>query len=314
MLRHAIVLGFLVIVLAGPTAVALDVSVRVAPLGTTVTVRDADVAVHSDAAPSPPPAPPAPPASDPSLLPIVDEPLAIDLAPVTEAVFDTVDEVQLLAAAPTEAPAAAEEPAEDGPLEVVYVGHAPPAPLVAAPSAALVAVAAVTAAAPLAGGFGWERLRRLALAAALYTRIAKERLLDHTGRERLVLAVREHPGAAVTDLAVLAGIPRNTAVYHLRRLEREGLVSSSKNGRMRLYFAPGAEQRSHAPALAVLRHPTTQQVATAVGATPGIDQRALCERLGLAPSLAHWHATRLVSAGVVTRERDGRHVRYYPAR
>ena len=115
------------------------------------------------------------------------------------------------------------------------------------------------------------------------------------------------------DLARAADIPRNTAVYHLRRLEKEGLVSSVRQGRVRLYFAPGAlERRENADALAALRHPTTRAIAAHIGSAPGLDQRALCEKTGLTPSLAHWHANRLEDAGVVQRQREGRHVRYYP--
>ena len=141
---------------------------------------------------------------------------------------------------------------------------------------------------------------------------------DATEREgsrslRNVAAVRERPGQPLSDLARAADIPRNTAVSHLRRLEKEGLLSSVRQGRVRLYFAPGAlVRRENADALAALRHPTTRAIATQIGSAPGLDQRALCEKTGLTPSLAHWHATRLEDAGVVQRQREGRHVRYYP--
>ena len=64
--------------------------------------------------------------------------------------------------------------------------------------------------------------------------------------------------------------------------------------------------------LAAVRHPTTASIAREVGAKPGLDQQELCSRFDLAPSLAHWHAKRLVQAGVVEQRRDGRFVRYYP--
>jgi predicted transcriptional regulator len=197
----------------------------------------------------------------------------------------------------------------------VRLDAAPPAPAASplAPAAALAAVAAVSAAGPAAAVVGWERLRRLVPLAALYTRIAKERLLDHGGRERLLDLVRASPGIALADAARLAGLRRNTAVYHLSRLEKEGLVSSLRKGRARLYFAPGGlDQRAHADALAALRHPVTLDIAQEVGEKPGLDQQSLCARFGIAPSLAHWHANRLVESGVVTAQRDGRRVRYYP--
>lgn len=211
-------------------------------------------------------------------------------------------------------------PSADGPDAPAHVAtassHAPaaPAPPVMEPAAlAFGATVAVAAAAPAAAGFAWERLRRVGWLALLYSRIAKERLLDHTCRERLLDAIRATPGMAVADLAQNAAVPRNTVTYHLRVLEREGLVSSTRNGRNRLYFAPGSlPQRANAGAFATLRHQTTLAMARAIGETPGVDQKALCERVGLSASLAHWHADRLVASGLVDKRREGRFVRYYP--
>jgi predicted transcriptional regulator len=180
-------------------------------------------------------------------------------------------------------------------------------------SAALVAAVAAGAAVAPAAPFAWDRLKRLAFLAALYTRIAKERLLDHGSRDRLLTVIRERPGLPVTDLADAAGVPRNTATYHLRRLEREGLAVSQRSGRVRVWFVPGGlARKDEASAFAALRHDTTRAIAMEVAAQPGLDQQALCARFGLAPSLAHWHADRLVQSGLVRKERDGRHVRYYP--
>ncbi|HUR67893.1 MAG TPA: winged helix-turn-helix transcriptional regulator, partial [Candidatus Thermoplasmatota archaeon] len=132
-------------------------------------------------------------------------------------------------------------------------------------------------------------------------------------RERLLDAIRAQPGLAVADLAEAARVPRNTVTYHLRVLEREGLVSSTRQGRNRLFFAPGSlPQRASADALATLRHETTFAVAKAIGASPGVDQKALCAQIGLSPSLAHWHADRLVATGLIDKRREGRFVRYYP--
>lgn len=211
--------------------------------------------------------------------------------------------------------AGAQAPA-NAPMERHFVGHTAPATSTQTQAqvslAALATVAAVGAAAPTSM-LSWDRLRRLAFAAALYTRIAKDRLLDHGARDALLTRVRASPGISLGDAAQAANIPRNTAVYHLRRLEKEGLVTSTVEGRSRLFFAPGSlDQLPKAAAVAALRHPMTADIATEVGASPGVDQQALCARFGLAPSLAHWHATRLVESGIVTRARDGRHVRYYP--
>ena len=292
-------------------------------LGLLAEPAQADASAPQPPAEDEPPAPEPSPAAEPEpapaerpglLAPIV--PVVQQVAPLAQPVLDAApadfDVAWLLdPRAPAEAPAVAPAPAAPEPVAVAAVGAEPAGPSPVS-TGILVAGIAAASAAP-AATFGWERLRRFGLLAVLYARIAKERLLDHGARERLLDRIRQSPGAPLADLARAADIPRNTAVYHLRRLEKEGLVSSVRQGRVRLYFAPGAlERRENADALAALRHPTTRAIATHIGSAPGLDQRALCERTGLTPSLAHWHATRLEDAGVVQRQREGRHVRYYP--
>jgi DNA-binding transcriptional ArsR family regulator len=189
----------------------------------------------------------------------------------------------------------------------------PAAALPASPTLVALASAAAIASVAAAPAFDWERLRRFGFVAALYARIAKDRLLDHARRETLLSVVRDRPGLTLRDAAEASGIPRNTATYHLNRLEKEGIVTSARQGRSRLYFAVGGEARkSHADAFAALRHDKARALALAVGDAPGMDQQALCARLGLAPSLVHWHADRLLASGVLRKEREGRHVRYHP--
>jgi DNA-binding transcriptional ArsR family regulator len=212
-------------------------------------------------------------------------------------------------AAPAAAPVRGPAPFTAAPA----AGPASDAP--AAPSAALVALASAAALTSVAAapGFDWERVRRFGFVAALYARIAKDRLLDHARRETLLGVVRDRPGMTLSDVAEASGIPRNTATYHLNRLEKEGILTSARQGRSRLYFAVGGDVRkAQADAFAALRHDKARALALAVGEAPGVDQQALCARLGLAPSLVHWHADRLLAAGVLRKEREGRHVRYHP--
>lgn len=239
------------------------------------------------------------------------ERLASEIAPRSPAEAPTDAQTFSTPVAPASAPATTTAPEAAADASLVALGVA----------------AAGTAAAPVAFSL-WDRVRRFGWLAILYTRIAKERLLDHGSRERLLVAIRARPGIAVADLAEASASPRNTITYHLRVLEREGLVSSTKNGRNRLFFAPGSlppraavdvngpatspSRQQVVAAIATLRHETTFAVAKAVGANPGVDQKSLCTALGLSPSLAHWHADRLVASGLVDKRREGRSVRYYP--
>lgn len=231
------------------------------------------------------------------------------------------------AAAPSDTPRAA-------PLApaAATVAPATPVPEEATLAAAAVAAVAVAGAAGAATGFApaWaEKVRRVFAAAtgahgaplrrigtflgvALYTRLARTELLDHEVRDRIYAAVRDRPGVTLAELAALGGVGRTAASYHLRVLAREGMVASRRDGRVRRFHANGTALDSPAR-LAALGHPSGQALAAAVRAEPGQDQSSLATRLGMSPSLAHWHLKRLEEANVVQKVRDGRKVRYFPA-
>lgn len=319
-MKPRFVIALVALVTLVPSAAALDLTVGVPRGALPIELPPVQLAV-SESQPHGGPASSSPSASSSSNAPLTvsglpslpPAPIVVDLRVADGLVDRSLGLVQgELPESPRSAPANVPQP--PAPMERVYVGHdAPAASSAITPVAALAAVAAVTAVGPAVATLSWERLRRFAPWAALYARITKERLLDHGGRERLLAAVRASPGIALSDAARIADIPRNTAVYHFMRLEKEGLVSSLRQGRTRLYFAPGGlDQRENASAIAALRHPVTLDIATEVGAKPGLDQQALCQRFGIGPSLAHWHAARLVDAGIVTAQREGRRVRYYP--
>lgn len=241
----------------------------------------------------------------------------IGAAPKLDLAYLTSHVQTLAPLAPAEAPAAAPRvaaPAGPAPIAAAAAdAGAPDAPAIDPIAVAVTAAAATAATTGSAVASLWERARRFLWLGLLYSRIAKERLLDHGSRERLLATIRATPGLAVADLAERTALPRNTVTYHLRVLERERLVSSTRNGRNRLFFAPGSlEKRDQAEAMATLRHETSLALARAIGESPGVDQKQLCARVGVSPSLAHWHADRLVASGVVDKRREGRSVRYYP--
>lgn len=257
-------------------------------------------------------------------LPAFVSPVLDEVAPVVDTVAEDVgfldsvanlfrDTLTLLApeAGPAGPAAAVRDGAAAGGEAVrdAAVGAA----VAAAPAAGMLAGAAATALpGTTVASDAWRRLRHLLVGVAGYTRLTRARLLDQEARNAIHAAVRGNPGVTTPNLAKVAAVGRTTATYHLRVLEREGYVASRIVGRSRHWFPVGEARALPPEALALLQHPTTGKVAEVVKSAPGIDQTTLCTQLGLSPSLAHWHLDRLAAAGLVTKARDGRRVRYHP--
>src|SRR2546422_1939836 len=74
------------------------------------------------------------------------------------------------------------------------------------------------------------------LAALQHTRIVREEVLQRKLRLLIYEAVHEHPGSSFTEIRNAIGLQNGVAAYHLRVLEKQGLVHSEKGRRHRWYY------------------------------------------------------------------------------
>lgn len=190
--------------------------------------------------------------------------------------------------------------------------------LLEVPPAAPVAVAAA-AAFTLAGALAyfWGGVKTWALRLGvfplmgLYARVTRAEVFENGVRERIFQAIRANPGVSASDLARLANVSWGTTIYHLDVLEQTRMVTSMRNGRYRRYFENGAALTASKETVAVLQNPVTAGVVDALRRAPGVTQKELASATSMTPQALHWHLARLVVAGVVRKEREGRVVRHF---
>ncbi len=190
----------------------------------------------------------------------------------------------------------------------------PPAPDETATSTTVIGISGAAFATVALVAYYWPRVSWLTTVGVLplYSRIEKDELLDHEARKRLFGLVKDDPGIHAHALAEAADLGWGTTVYHLRRLEQNGFVTSERKGRYRRFFpASGFVERTR-EVLSVLQNDNTNAIAHAVLEDPGLNQSEICEELDISPSLANWHLNQLLDAGLIERERRGRTVHYTP--
>lgn len=140
-----------------------------------------------------------------------------------------------------------------------------------------------------------------------YERDGDSDTLANERRERVYRHVRAVPGSNVAELVRASGLDRSTLRYHLKILERAGLVESrSVLGHHRVY-PTSVEDEETGPAAALATR-STSRVVDAVGRLQPVRMTDLGSELGLATSTVSDHVDRLVAADVLTREHDGRTV------
>lgn len=152
----------------------------------------------------------------------------------------------------------------------------------------------------------------LALVFPLYTRLARNGLLEDGVRPKIVELLRHEPGLGITDICERLAIGWGTAVHHLTRLEDAGLVVSQDSGRRRRFFLP-SESAARRTALCVLSSDLNRRLLQLVHMSPGLNQQEVCAALGISAPLAHKYLARLIRDRFVSTVRQWRTVRYYPS-
>lgn len=147
------------------------------------------------------------------------------------------------------------------------------------------------------------------LLVGLYHRIRREDLFDNETRRRIREALRERPGLHFRKLARRLDVAHDPLNHHLRILrDRQLVVEEQIQGRRCLFWTGQIDPRCRR-ALGLAASSGARSLLEVLRGSPGLDTTQLGEEAGLAPSTVSYHLERLQKAGVVERERDGRHVR-----
>ncbi len=194
----------------------------------------------------------------------------------------------------------------------VHLAQAPAAAAAAAPAAAAGAGSSLAAPALVAGGVAATggvaaaalllRRRWPFFAAALYTRLKPNRVLDQPTRERIAQIVGAEPGIAFSDLARRLDLGFGALTYHAQVLERSGVVFSARDGQQRRFFpvaggfVKGSGSLSERALQALLSGPR------------GLAE--LARELGVSRQALHYHLKRLAEEGRVVARGNGRAVRF----
>jgi DNA-binding transcriptional ArsR family regulator len=187
------------------------------------------------------------------------------------------------------------------PVESQASGPAPPAQI--AERAAGDALLWLLAAGGMAGSvaLGWRHLHRA-------------NVLDHAGRVALLRLLRAQPGLHLRALARATGQPAAQADYHLRVLDRMGLVGSQMLAGRKCYHEAGAapEVRRALAEQALQPGEAAKRVLAFVLTHPGASQSEVARELGMLPGSARWHLQRLATKGKLEEARAGKALVYRP--
>ena len=126
-------------------------------------------------------------------------------------------------------------------------------------------------------------------------------------RARILARVRAAPGVHLREVARGASVPLATTLYHLDRLEAEGLVRSERVGRTRRFHPAGpAVPAPPRAAEDLVRRAMARRLVLAVAARAGATQAQLRASTGASRGSLSSHLTNLVRQGALVETTAGR--------
>ncbi|WP_226007130.1 winged helix-turn-helix transcriptional regulator [Natrinema salinisoli] len=128
--------------------------------------------------------------------------------------------------------------------------------------------------------------------------------LEHDRRRSIYETIEAEPGSYLSQLSDETGVPLSTVRHHVRILEEEDLITTSKHTGKRRYFLDGAD----AELQAALAEPAKRDVLEALAELGRAHNGRLADELERDPSTVSHHLAGLEDDDLVVRERDGRSI------
>jgi predicted transcriptional regulator len=119
--------------------------------------------------------------------------------------------------------------------------------------------------------------------------------------------VMVHPGDTYTDIKRNLLLSNGTLSYHLRVMERQGLIRSQTRGPRKMFFSREARVPEDGGGL----HEIQVRMFRAIAAVPGLAVKDIAGALGITSQHALYHLRALAAQGFVRLERRGLNLRCF---
>jgi len=157
--------------------------------------------------------------------------------------------------------------------------------------------------------FGMVFVLLLAMAALGYSKIRRERVLDHSTRQNIYDHIRENPGVHMRGIKNELELPMGVLNHHLYRLETEEMIKSRKDGQYKLYFPVGYRTES-GPHLSKTQKAILDAIERAPGKTPGDYAKATDKSL----KTVYYHVETLERQGLISIRKEGKMKMCFPVK
>ncbi|UCE38295.1 MAG: winged helix-turn-helix transcriptional regulator [Thermoplasmata archaeon] len=133
----------------------------------------------------------------------------------------------------------------------------------------------------------------------LYTKITKKDVLDHFIRGQIFGYIKVNPGDNYSTIKKNLDLNNGTLTYHLKVLEREGLVKSWNDGTHKYFYPQGVK----IPGNGVKNPSIYEAILKSIKDSPGISVKDIAAVNGISSQLANYHVRKMAANGTIELER-----------
>lgn len=153
--------------------------------------------------------------------------------------------------------------------------------------------------------FEVPRVALFTLLVPLYSRMKRDRVLDHFLRGQIYEYIRLNPGVNFSEILRHFRLNNGTLTYHLNVLEREKYVKSIRDGVYRRYYLMGTKVETDK--LSNVKH----KILKVIREYPGISQANIAKLIGESRRLVNYHIKALQRQHVIDVVKNGRSSQVY---
>lgn len=133
-----------------------------------------------------------------------------------------------------------------------------------------------------------------------YSKIKKDKLLDHETRQKIMDFIRENPGTYYSQLRKELDLAHGVLTHHLNMMETQELIFSKQDRQFRRFYVDGLYKDSP------MVTGTQKRVLDEIRRYPGSSQKEIADHLDLYPMMVSYHVGQLEILGLVEKKKEGR--------
>ncbi len=135
-------------------------------------------------------------------------------------------------------------------------------------------------------------------------------LLLHPQRRDIYKIICETPGTYFFELTNALMLPQGTIDWHLRQLEKSGLIKSMKFEGRRIYYPKNLRSEEVEKAFVAIKHPTAKKIFSYVINHDGCYQSEIANALNIHHDTVRHHIERMISVSLISKSKIGRKTCY----